>query len=146
MSGTGLWHMESGAGRRRLMRGVVLAVLVWPLIHLVLVARYEVDAWELFGWAMYARPAARVQVRVDVELEGARSPLRAMGETRQAIRDYARRRTALGRLAPPDALARSVLESRPDVEAVWIVLRRIELDRRTALLVGVESEIRFGER
>jgi hypothetical protein len=128
------------------MRGVVLAVLVWPLVHLVLVARYEVDPWELFGWAMYAQPAARVQVRVDVERDGVRSPLRAMGATRQAIRDYARRRTALGRLAPPDALAQSVLESRSEAEAVWIVLRRIELDRRTAHLVGVEREIRFGQR
>lgn len=136
----------SGSPRQRIMRGVVLFVALWPFAHLGLVARYEIDPWEFFGWAMYSQPAARVQIRVDVERDGTRKGLRAMGALREAIREQARRRTALGRLASHDPLARRVLQSDPGIDAAWIVERRVYLDEETARLAGDERETLFIKR
>lgn len=132
----------TGGARRRAMLGLTIAVVLWPLIHLGLVARAGIDAWELFGWAMYSRPEARIQVRVDVERGGRREPLRAMGELRHRIVQYARLRTTLGRLASPDALLEAVFSSDASIEAVVIVLRRVELDRELAMLVAHDEQNR----
>lgn len=131
-----------GAGRRRVMLGITLAVVLWPIVHLGLVARADIDAWELFGWAMYSRPEARVQVRVDVERVGAREPLRAMGDLRRRIEQYARARTSLGRLASPEALLEAVFASDPTIDAIVIVLRDVMLEHDSAHLVAHEEQIR----
>ena len=125
------------------MIGVLAAVLVWPLVHLALVARVGIDPWELFGWAMYSKPAARVQLAVDVERAGRLVPLRAIGKLRRRVADYARARTALGRFAQPDDLLRAIFESDPSIEAVELVLRDVSLDLDSALLVARDERLRF---
>jgi hypothetical protein len=125
------------------MAAIVLLVLAWPLAHAGLVARHHLDAWEFFGWSMYARPAARVQVRVDVERGGETRPLRVMGERRRRVQRFARRATAFGRLARAEPFAREILEWDPTIDAVTIVTREVVLDRDTAMLVGHETRHRF---
>lgn len=126
----------SGSIRQRVMMAIVVFVLVWPLVHLGLVARYRLDPWEFFGWSMYALPAARVQVSVEVERGGEVFPLRAMGEMRRRVRNFARRRTALGSLASTEPLAREIFAGDSTIDAVIIVTRAIELDRESTLLVA----------
>ena len=125
-----------GSTRRRLMLAMVAFVLVWPIAHVGLVARYQLDPWEFFGWSMYALPAARVQVLVEVERGGEKHPLRAMGEMRRRVQYFARRRTALGLLVPTESLAREIFATDSTIDAVIIVTREITLDRDTTLLVG----------
>jgi hypothetical protein len=132
----------SGAVRRRLMLAIVAFVLVWPLAHAGLVARYRIDPWELFGWSMYALPAARVQIRVEVERGGEMSPLRAMGVMRQQVKRFARRSTALGSLAPTTSLAEEIFADDSTVDAVIIVTREILLDRETARFVARDASHR----
>ncbi len=132
-----------GVTRRRWMGAIVAFVLVWPAVHMRLVATAGIDAWEVFGWAMYALPAARVQVRVDVERDGRWAPLRAMGPLRERERRLARRRTALGRLASPESFVRTVFASDDTIEAVRITFRRIELDRATDHLVARDQVLAF---
>jgi hypothetical protein len=117
------------------MLAIVAFVLVWPLVHIGLVARYRLDPWEFFAWSMYAVPAARVQVRVEVERGGEVFPLRAMGDMRRQVRNFARRRTALGSLAPTGSLAREIFAGDSTVDAVIIETREIVLDRESTLLV-----------
>jgi hypothetical protein len=129
--------------RRRALLGLTIGVILWPIVHLGLVARAGIDAWELFGWAMYSRPEARVQVRVDVERGGTREPLRAMGALRRQIERYARDRSTLGRLASPADLLEAVFASDASIEAIELVRRRVELDRGTAMLVAQEEHERY---
>lgn len=133
----------SGANRRRWMLAIVVFVLVWPLAHAGLVARYRLDAWEFFGWSMYALPAARVQVSVEIERDGELFPLRAMGEMRRRVRNFARRRTALGSLASPAPLAREIFAGDSTIDAVIIVTREIVLDPGSTLLVARDERHRY---
>ena len=126
----------SGAFRRKVMLAIVAFVLVWPVAHAGLVARYRIDPWEFFGWSMYALPAARVQVRVEVERAGETKPLRAMGVMRRRVTAFARRSTALGAFAPTAALAREILAEDSTIDAVIIVTREVVLDRTSAMLVA----------
>lgn len=132
----------SGPLRRRMMATLVIAVALWPVAHAGLVAVYRTDAWELFGWSMYALPAARVQVRVEVERDGESRPLRAMGRQRERVLAFARRRTALGELAPTARLARQIFEEDATLEALTIFTREISLDPRTARLVARDERHR----
>jgi hypothetical protein len=120
------------------MAGLVGFALLWPIAHAGLVARFGIDPWELFGWSMYATPAARVQIRIEVEREGESKPLRAMGELRQHVQDFARRRTALGSLASTEPLAETILALDPTIEATTIWIREILLDPITTHLVPRE--------
>ncbi len=133
----------SSEARRKAMVGIGVAVLVWPFVHLGMVAQARIDPWELFGWAMYSKPAARVQVAVDVEREGRLVPLRAMGLLRRRVGDYARARTSLGRFARPDDLLTAIFESDPSIEAVELVLREVSLDVGSAFLVAQDERLRF---
>lgn len=133
----------SGRSRRAAMATIVTFVMLWPLAHLALVARFGTDPWEFFGWAMYSLPAARVQVRVEVERSGRTEAWRVMGAPRQRLRDYARRRTALGRLASPATLAASIFAEDPEIDALRIVLREIRLDRASSRLVTNDQRIEF---
>jgi hypothetical protein len=125
------------------MIAIVCFVLVWPLTHATLVSRYGIDPWELFGWSMYSLPAARVQIRVDVERGGEVDPLRAMGERRKAVAAFARRRSALGSLASAEPLARSVMVADPTIDAVIVGTREIVLDRVSTRLVTRDRRERF---
>lgn len=132
----------SGSSRRRAMLAIIVFVLLWPVAHASLVARHGLDPWEFFGWAMYSLPAARVQVRVEVERDGETRPLRAMGEMRRRVRSFARRRTALGAFAPTESLAREIFAEDATIDAVIIVTREITLDPESSLLVGHDTKHR----
>lgn len=133
----------SRATRERAIVGVAAAALLWPLVHLALVIRAQIDPWELFGWAMYSQPPARIQIRVDVERSGEAGPLRAMRDLRAAQLEFARRRTRLGRLASPDVFVAKIFASDEAIEAVSIVLRRIRLDPDTARIVAEDEALRW---
>lgn len=130
------------------MCGLTFLVLLWPAVHAILVARYEIDPWELFGWSMYARPAARVQILVEVarheEVEAGKEtayrPLRAMGQTRDNIKKFARRRTALGELASTATLAKTLQDEDPTLSELRITTRSIQLDPKTAHLVAQDRQ------
>jgi len=128
------------------MAAIVGFVLIWPVAHGALVRAYRIDPWELFGWSMYALPAARVQIRVELERGGERSPLRAMGETRRRLLELARRRTALGSLASLEPFARELLDRDPTVDAVILVTREILLDRESDRLSARDRVHRFERR
>ena len=124
------------------MSGIVAFTLLWPLAHAGLVARYRIDPWELFGWSMYALPSARVQVRVEVERGGETKALRPMREMRRHIRDFARRRTALGSLASTAPLARAIFAEDSTIDALTILTREILLDPASTRLVARDEEHR----
>ena len=132
----------SSSIRRRVMLAIVVFVLVWPIAHAGLVARYQLDPWEFFGWSMYALPGARVQVLVEVERDGEIHPLRAMGEMRQRVQRFARRRNALGLLVSTEPLATEIFAADSTIDAVIIVTREITLDRETTRLVGHDAQHR----
>jgi hypothetical protein len=125
------------------MKTIVACVLLWPLVHATLVARFRIDPWELFGWSMYALPAARVQVGVEVERDGESMPLFATLEQRRRIRDFARRRTALGELASSASLAREILAEDDSLQAVVVRMREIRLDLYSARIVAHEEQERY---
>lgn len=129
--------------RRNSMLAVVLLVLVWPVVHLGLVALTRVDAWEFFGWAMYSKPATRVQIRVEVERGGQAKPLRAMGELRRRVEEYARARTALGDFSSPADLLAATFASDASIESVVIIERDVQLDLDSAILIAKDEWLRF---
>lgn len=129
--------------RERLIAILTTLVLAWPVAHLALVAGARVDPWEFFGWAMYSQPPARVQIRVDVERDGEAGPLRAMAGLRDAQVRFAQARSRLGTLASPDAFVRQVFASDASIDAVELVMRRVRLDRETAILVADDETLRF---
>ena len=120
--------------QRRVLACGVIAVALWPLVHAVGVARLGANPWEFFGWAMYALPAPRLQVRVEVEREGRLERAVLAPAEREALRAYTRRRNALGRAEPPASFARTLLARDATRDAIVITERRIVLDRASARL------------
>ncbi|MDG2307107.1 MAG: hypothetical protein P8R42_21150 [Candidatus Binatia bacterium] len=130
---------------------VVLAVIafvaVWPLVHRGLVALYDVNPWKLGGWAMYTTATPPVLVvafepRGDggVPLDRRQFP----AYVQQALGQFEMRRHVLGNLHRPDAFASLVLQARPDLERVVVLVQRMALDPSTARMSARTMHYTYG--
>ncbi len=114
--------------KARLLGSLVVVVGLWPIAHYVLVTRLDVNPWKLYGFAMYCTPHV-----VEVELYGRqgerirRIESRTLPpEIREGYRAFLLRRWVLGRLHSPEPVARSLLETWPQLESVEV---RVHLER-----------------
>ena len=114
----------------------------WPAVHRVVVATYDTNAWRLGGFAMYATPPARTRVSI-IEKRGSRQTILSESTLPAAFleqrRRYGVRRSVLGELAPPDALARAYLRARPDAGPIQVVITREMLSASTARIERREN-------
>ncbi len=120
-------------GARRYL-AVVLVVALWPLAHRGVVVAIDANPWKLGGFAMYTsyqtslaalfRPTDRGLAHIDEETLGR--------EVRLALQDFRARRSVLGTLVRPDALARAVHAGHPEHENLVVVVQRMWLDPATS--------------
>ena len=108
--------------------------VVWPAVHRVVVAMYDTNAWQLGGFAMYATPPARTRISIFQKHDRGKNLL--AGELPAALAEQRRlstiRRSVLGSLLPPDALADALFLVRPDVDDIEVVITREMLSASTA--------------
>jgi hypothetical protein len=124
----------TSAGRRRVLRAVVLAVAVWPALHVVAVRLWLINPWELGGWAMYAALIPDRPITITVDRPGLgpiTDPARLPVRTVPAFRAYQDQLRDLGLLADPRPLARALLAATgaPGLEVAFADRR---LDHRSA--------------
>jgi hypothetical protein len=131
------------ARKERLVAGVVLALALWPAVHLFLVARFEIDPWELMGWGMYSVPGPQVHARMEQLVEGRPLLVRPSDASLARLDAFATARSHLGRLVSVDALGRDLLALEPEMEGVVVILRRWSLDRDSAHFDFREERFRF---
>ncbi len=120
------------------LAAALAALTLWPLVHLWLVARYDVSPWKLAGWGMYSVPRSRsLGMEVfgrarDAELEHLTQP---SPEARALAGRYLERHRWLRRLVRPDALATAVPASRPSWDEIKVVVFEPDLDRASGMIV-----------
>lgn len=122
-----------------MVAGGLIALALWPVIHAGLAARYQIDPWKLFGWAMYAvPPIVETDIRVFEHLEPGWRPLHpsrvSAGEEAGLTRFLVRHR-ALGMLVTPEDFARAYLARRPEVTGIAVEVALTVLDPVSAHLV-----------
>lgn len=130
--------------KRRVVIVALVAFAVWPLVHRVLVLRYDLSPWRFFGWAMYCQPKIPLVVDAWVRVDGTRVPLeQALGESAELSRrrfEFIERRETWGALAQPDELGTRILEAVPHAESAEIVVRRLGLNPSTARISARRHE------
>lgn len=120
--------------------GVALVALtLWPLVHIGLVRRYGLSPWKLAGWGMYSAPRSR---SLGMEVFGRPAgggPLVHLTNPPPAVRDaagpYLERHRWLHRLARPHALAAAIAAAEPGWDDVTIAVFEPELDRASGMVV-----------
>jgi hypothetical protein len=133
--------------RIRLASALLVAVMVWPSVHFLLVRSYQLDPWAFFGFAMYSVPNLRVNVRA----AGLETPDPNAAPDWNAIpissypllNDFAAARSRWGRLLPPDDLARKLFEKHSHLPALLIRVRRWHIAPESALLEPIDSDYFF---
>jgi hypothetical protein len=131
--------------KRRIVEVALVIFALWPLVQNGLCARYGVDPWKLFGWAMYSVPGRMSRLDLyratpagDGDAAADLRPLPASAiapPLRESLEAFRQRRGALGALVSPDPLAREILRLHPELEGVGIALTTLELDRASARVV-----------
>ena len=117
---------------------------IWPLFHIYLVRRFDMNPWKFAGWGMYSAPQLASQVRVFVWIGGTRRELKpASLELNRAIQDFRRLRRGLRKLIRPGALARSIREFHPEVERLQIVVFQRVLNRKTGMIEEERDEYHY---
>lgn len=117
-------------GKARLIGTVVLAIAVWPIAHRLLVVRMDVNPWKLYGFAMYCTPH---EVVVDVIDRSSGAPRRLDPAAfppplRESHQRFEARRSVLGRLAAPDALAADAFAALPELRALTVAVSIFSLE------------------
>ena len=123
------------------LAGLVILAL-WPLVHRTLVVEYAVNAWKLYGWAMYCVPHWEGQLlflaspsgKEDRPPRPTRYPIEFDGAA-EALRSYQEMEFGLGGLANTDELAAVLFAARPAFGRVHIRRSIGRFDRETAMPV-----------
>lgn len=122
--------------RRRVAKGLLVFVALWPVVTLVLQARWAVDPWKLMSFGMYAVPARRVedaQLTLAVKRGVQWEPLE-QGRVADEADRYLHARRSLGRLASTTALLDAMLKATGATHA-RIEVAQARLDADTARVV-----------
>jgi hypothetical protein len=132
--------------KKRAILALLLLIAVWPLVHRVLVMRFEMNPWKLGGFAMYA--GAVPPLRVTVFHDSARGvvPLderRLPAAVRQRLRQFRIERHALGQFRSADDAGRAILSALPEQEWVVISVQRLTLDPATARMRASRKRYRY---
>ena len=68
----------------KLLRVVLVALTIWPLLHLCLVEAFDVNPWKLAGWGMYSAPQLPGHLRIFGRgADGADASARPIGSQRR---------------------------------------------------------------
>ena len=110
--------------RKTLAVGLLLtAFALWPLLHHLVVKRYFVSPWRLFGWAMYCVPVYQPRVRFFTARDGQRLEIAYPRASPDDVRAYDRflaHRAQLGMLVEPDDLGRIFFRHYPELDQVTV--------------------------
>jgi len=130
--------------KQRIIFGIVVTLLVWPLVHHALVVRYNIDKWSFLGFSMYItkRP---IQVNGDLTLYDVDGVEVTSGEVDQeqyqaverAILDSTRQRIAYGDLYDSKRLARDIFQASDTIHRFVFEFDLLEMNRETAIFEGV---------
>jgi hypothetical protein len=134
------------AGKQRLVVAALGLLAVWPLAHRALVARYDIDPWRFFGWAMYCAPKLPATVSLVAIEGGERVPVAVRSlspDDRRAIHSLRRHRALWGTLASPARAGRVLLAARPRAAAVEVVVEKWFLDPASASIATRTETHRF---
>lgn len=140
--------MTLSAKRRWVHLALVLFTL-WPLAHMLLVKKYDLSAWKLAGWGMYATPRPEFS---GVAVWGRRPGASQFEEIRPLperwlprAKAYLDKRRWLGRLLPPHDLARSFPRRPGEFADLRVIVYTPTLDRRSHIVVVVPVVYEYAE-
>ena len=132
--------MTTATKARVVTAGLILFTL-WPVVHMVLVARYDLSPWKLAGWGMYAapRPNYRGMGIYGYGPDGVRRRLSApTAEIADEAGRFLERYRWLRQLTAPDTLAARVRARHPEWTRLEIVVYRTHVDPDTGMVVMKE--------
>lgn len=122
---------------------LLVSLALWPVVHLFLSTRYEIDPWEFMGWGMYALPSPQVHVRIERLIDGRPYVIRPSDATLERLDAFSTARTRFGLFAKVEELGPEILALEPEMEGIVVILRRWELDRESARFGYREEEYSF---
>jgi hypothetical protein len=128
--------------KRRAVHVALVLFTLWPLGHMYLVVRFDLSAWKLAGWGMYATPRPSFS---GIAVFGRRPGSQQFEEVRTAptywqtqASEFVARQRWLGQLIRPSQLARAFKAYAPEFADLRIVVYMPALDRRTGMIVVKE--------
>lgn len=118
--------------KARITLVLLLALGLWPMAQHLLVRRFDVNPWKLFGWAMYARPRLSSEVRA---LDDRGRPLPSSPEVERFRQKWA----LLGRLASPALAGRAVFAAHPELQEVTLSALLLEVSPKDGIIEARED-------
>jgi len=119
------------------VRVALVALTVWPAVHIALVKRYDVNPWKLAGWGMYSAPQlpSYVQLTCLTPDSVGRYELGSLQpELEPKLQEFLLLRRHLGRLVEPDELARALLDYYPAIDGVDVTVVEPVLNPRSGMI------------
>lgn len=126
---------------------LLLLVAVWPLVHRMLVAKYDLNPWKFFGFAMYCVPTLEPQLRLYVDYGGRVEELDLspphLAPVRFEVEAFKHDRGILGNLATPERVAQALFDVLTRIEAVEVEVIDPYFDLETSRIAVRRPRFRY---
>jgi len=127
------------ATKERLVLALLALVAAWIPGHALVVARFDLNPWKWFGWAMYTVPPPVIRCYpVAMPEQRMLEPDGLPPATRERVlattRAFLQARADVGAWIEPDECAEAFFEAFPGVDVLAIQVQRLEVRRESATL------------
>lgn len=133
--------------KKRVVVVLLLVLACWPLVHRALVARYDLNPWKFFGFAMYCVPTLQPQVRLHVDYGGRLETLDDsaphFAQLRSEVLRFKHQRGIWGDLATPERVAEALFEVLTQAKAVEVEVIDPHLDSKSATIAATRPRYRY---
>ncbi len=123
--------------KQSVVHAALVALTVWPAVHIGLVKAYDVNPWKLAGWGMYSAPQLPSYVQITC-LTPDRVGSYELGslppEIEPELQEFLLLRRHLGLLVEPDEFAAALLDYYPAIDGVDIAILEPVLNPRTGMI------------
>lgn len=123
--------------------GLVIALMIWPLVHHLLVERYQLDKWSFLGFSMYvtAKPFFANEELQFFSAGRLINEHEEFGEEHRkvvmaTIYQFQADLVSYGILCDPNEMARDILGSVKRADAFTFEFDLLHMDRASAVFVG----------
>ena len=135
--------------KQAVVHAALVALTVWPALHIGMVKLYDVNPWKLAGWGMYSAPQLPSYVQITCltpDSVGSYELGSLQPELEPELQEFLLLRRHLGRLVEPDEFARALLDYYPAIDGVDIAVLEPVLNPRTGMIEEQSATYEYRRR
>ncbi len=122
--------------KRKVIFIFLVILLIWPMIHHLLVIKYDINVWKFFGLSMYCVKIFDSHISIyETKAHSNKAPIdieKLPESIKQKIQKFQSQRELYGKFLSPYSLAILLFEHQPQANHIVFEIEILEINKKTA--------------